>query len=264
MDLGLKGKVAIVTGGASNIGRAISLGFVKEGAKVIIAEIDVQQGKKVIKEAGKLGPAPTLIEVDVTNNVMVEAMVKETLGLFGRIDVLVNNVGWAYNRPFLEKPREEWQKEVEINFWGMLNCTRAVIGYMVERKYGKIVSISSDAARMGELNEEVYSACKGAIISFSKSLARGFGQFGINVNVVCPGATNPESPEYFGEKSMFAAGGTLARITPQMIEKMAKKYPLGKLGKPEDIANAVLFFSSDVSGHITGQTLSVSGGYTMV
>jgi 2-hydroxycyclohexanecarboxyl-CoA dehydrogenase len=260
----LKGKIAIVTGGASNIGRAISLGFVKEGAQVVIAEIDSRQGKKVVEEAKQFDLAPLLLETDVTNNTEVEVMTRETLAMYGKIDILVNNVGWSYDRPFLEKTRQEWEKEIQVNFWGTVNCTRAVVVHMVERKYGKIVSIGSDAGRIGELDEEIYSACKGAIISFSKSLARGFGKYGINVNVVCPGATNPESLEHCGEKSMFAPGGTLARITPELVEKMVKKYPLGKLGKPEDVANVVLFLSSDVAGHITGQTISVSGGYTMM
>lgn len=264
MELGLQGKIAIVTGGASNIGRAISLAFVREGAQVVIAEIDIPQGKKVLKEMGSLGYEPILAETDITNNKQVEEMVEKTIDRFGRIDILVNNAGWGYDRPFLEKPREEWEKEVAINFWGTLNCTRAVIGYMVEKKYGKIANISSDAGRIGEYNEEVYSACKGAIIAMSKSLARGFGRYGININVVCPGATVPESPDHFGEKSLWAPGGTLSGITPEVQEKMKVKYPLRKLGKPQDVANAVLFLSSDLSSNITGQTLSVSGGYTMI
>jgi 2-hydroxycyclohexanecarboxyl-CoA dehydrogenase len=264
VDLNLKGKVAIVTGGASNIGRAISLGFAKEGAQLVLADIDIPQGEKVVKEAESLGCQPILIETDVTNNKQVEEMVGKTINRLGRIDILVNNVGWGFDRPFLEKRREEWQKEVEINFWGTLNYIRAVIGHMVERKYGKIINIGSDAGRMGEYNEEVYSACKGAVISLSKSLARGFGRHGININVVCPGATNPEDPSHFGEKSMWASEGFLSTtLNPEVMDKIVKKYPLRKLGKPQDIANAVLFLSSDVAGQITGQTLSVSGGYTM-
>ena len=265
MDLGLEGKIAIVTGGASNIGRTISLGFVKEGSQVVIADIDIPQGKKVINEAEIIGIKPVIIETDITNNKQVEEMVKETVNRFGRVDILVNNVGWGYDRPFLEKSRDEWEKEVAINFWGPLNCIRAVIGYMVDEKYGKIVSIGSDAGRMGEYNEEVYSGCKAAIIAVSKSLARSFGSYGINVNVVCPGATNPESADHYGEKSMFAPGGFLSQtLTKEVQEKILKRYPLRKFGKPQDIANAVLFLSSDVAGHITGQTLSVSGGYTMM
>jgi 2-hydroxycyclohexanecarboxyl-CoA dehydrogenase len=265
MELGLKGKVAIVTGGASNIGRGISLGFAKEGAQVVIAEIDMPQGRKVVQEAKNFGLEPLLCEADVTKMNQVEEMAEKTISRFGRIDVLVNNVGWGFDRPFLEKPREEWEKEIAINFWGTLNCIRATIGQMVKQKNGKIVSIGSDAGRMGEYNEEVYSACKAGVIAMSKSLARAFGRYGINVNVVCPGATMPESNDHFGEKSMFGPGGILSgTLTPEIQEKIIKKYPLRKVGRPQDLANAVLFLSSEIAGHITGQTLSVSGGYTMV
>jgi 2-hydroxycyclohexanecarboxyl-CoA dehydrogenase len=261
MDFGFQGKIVVVTGGASNIGRAISLGFVKEGAQVVIAEVDMPQGKKVVKEAELLGPQPILIQADVTDNKQVEALVREALQRFGKIDVLVNNVGGGEGlRTFLEMPRENWQKEMDINFWGTANCIRAVIGHMAQRKYGKIVNISSDAGRMGEYNLEMYSAAKGAVISMSKSLARGFGRYGINVNVVCPGATYSENPDHFGEESLW----NKFKLTPEFLEKQIKMYPLRKFGKPEDIANAVLFLSSDVAGHITGQTLSVSGGYTMM
>jgi 2-hydroxycyclohexanecarboxyl-CoA dehydrogenase len=261
MHLGLKGKVAIVTGGASNIGRAITLGFVREGSKVVIGEIDVLQGERVLGEAQSLGCKPILIKTDVTDNRQVEKMIEETLSRFGRIDILVNNVGGAGGlKSFLQIPREEWQKEMDINFWGTVNCIRAVIGHMVQRKYGKIVNISSDAGRMGEYNLEIYSAAKGAVISMSKSLARGFGKYGINVNVVCPGATYPESPDHTGKESLW----NKFKLTPEILEKQIKMYPLRKFGKPEDIANAVLFLSSDVAGNITGQTLSVSGGYTMM
>lgn len=265
MDLNLGGKVVIVTGGASNIGRAISIGFIEEGGQVIIAEIDMPQGEKVIQETKGVGLEPVLIESDVTNFAQIEKMVEEVIDRFKRIDILVNNVGWGFDRPFLEKSREEWEKEVNINFWGPINCIRATIGHMKNQNYGKIVSIGSDAGRMGEYSEEIYSGCKGGLIAMSKSLARTFGRYGINVNVVCPGATMPESPEHFGEKSMFAPGGFLSRtMNEEVLNKMAKLYPLRKLGKPQDVANAVLFLSSDVSGHITGQTLSVSGGYTMM
>jgi 2-hydroxycyclohexanecarboxyl-CoA dehydrogenase len=261
MDLGLKGKVAIVTGGASNIGRGITLGFVKEGARVVIAEVDIPQGEKVLREAQSLGGTPLLIEADVTDSGQVERMVERAIKEFGRIDILVNNAGWCGAiSSFLEKSREDWKKEMDINFWGTVNCCRAVIPRMVEMKSGKIVNISSDAGRVGEYHEEIYSAAKGAVVALSKSLARGFARYGINVNVVCPGATYSESPDHYGEKSLW----NQIRFTPESLEKQLKKYPLRQFGKPEDIANAVLFLSSDAAGQITGQTLSVNGGYSMI
>ncbi|HEX7365011.1 MAG TPA: 3-oxoacyl-ACP reductase family protein [Dehalococcoidia bacterium] len=263
MDLNLTGKTVIVTGGGSNIGRAIVLAFAKEKANVVIADIDRVQGQKVAREATSLGGKAVVVKTDVTDYDSVVAMVKRTMDEFGRLDVLVNNVGWTLDKLFIEKPREEWEREVNINFWGVLNCTRAVLDHMIERKYGKIISIGSDAGRMGEYREAVYAACKGGIIAMSKSLARELGRYGINVNVVCPGVTVPQSPEFAGEMSMWK--GPMAQVfTPEAQEKAAKAYPLRRLGKPEDVAGAVVFLASDAASFITGQTISVSGGYTMM
>ncbi len=263
MDLNLAGKTVIVTGGGSNIGRAIALAFAKEKANVIIADIDQVQGQKVAGEAIALGGKARAFKTDVTDYDSVVAMVKRTIDEFGKLDVLVNSVGWTNDRLFIEKPREEWEKEVNINFWGVINCTRAVLDHMIERKFGKIISLGSDAGRMGEYREAVYAACKGGIIAMSKSLARELGRYGINVNVVCPGVTVPDNPEHAGEFSMWK--GPLAQVfTPEAQEKAAKAYPLRRLGKPEDVAGVVIFLASDAASFITGQTISVSGGYTMM
>ena len=263
MDLNLAGKTVIVTGGGSNIGRAIVLAFAGEKSNVVIADIDESQAKKVAKEAIALGGKAVAVKTDVTSFESVTAMVKRTLEEFGKVDVLVNSVGWTLDRLFIEKPRSEWEREVNINFWGVVNCTRAVLDHMIERKYGKIISIGSDAGRMGEYREAVYAACKGGVIAMSKSLARELGRYGININVVCPGVTVPENPEYAGEFSMWK--GQMAEVfTPEAREKAAKAYPLRRLGKPEDVANVVAFLASDAASFITGQTISVSGGYTMM
>lgn len=263
MDLNLAGKTVIVTGGGSNIGRAIVLAFASEKSNVVIADIDETQGRKVAKEAVAQGGKAVAIKTDVTSFDSVAAAVKKTIGEFEKLDVLVNNVGWTLDRLFIEKPRSELEKEVNINFWGAVNCTRAVLDHMIERKYGKIISIGSDAGRMGEYREAVYAACKGGVIALSKSLARELGRHGINVNVVCPGVTVPENPEFAGELSMWK--GPMAQVfTSEAQEKAAKAYPLHRLGKPEDIANVVVFLASDAASFITGQTISVSGGYTMM
>lgn len=263
MDLNLAGKTVIVTGGGSNIGRGIVLAFAKEKSNVVIADIDEAQGQRVAREANALGGKAIAVKTDVSDVDSVTIMVKKTLGEFGEIDILVNNVGWTIDRLFIDKPRAEWEKEVDINFWGVINCTRAVLDHMIERKYGKIISIGSDAGRMGEYREAIYAGCKGGIIALSKSLARELGRYGINVNVVCPGATVPENPEDTGELSMWK--GEMAQIfTPEVQEKAARAYPLRRLGKPEDVANAIVFLASDAASFITGQTISVSGGYTMM
>ena len=265
MELNLAGKSVIVTGGGSNIGRAISLAFAREKVHLTIAEIDEGQAKKVVAEAEDLGAASaTSVATDVSKWESVVAMVKSVESRRGRVDVLVNNVGWTHDRLFVEKERAEWEKEIQLNLWGMINCTRAVLDGMIARKSGAIVSLGSDAGRMGEFREGVYAACKAGVIALSKSVAREVGRHGIRLNVVCPGMTMPASEEDFGGLSMWAAEVNRAWGTPEMQARIAKAYPLRRIGKPEDVAGAVVFLASDAASFITGQTLSVSGGYTMM
>ena len=264
MDLGLAGKSVIVTGGGSNIGRAIALGFAREGANVVIGDIDEGQALKVASEAEALKAAGRAIVVrtDVVDAQEVEALIERAIGEFGQIHVLVNNVGWDLDRLFLEQPREEWQRLVNINLWSVINCVHAVLPHMVEQGYGHIVSIGSEAGRMGEYREAVYGACKAGTIGLSKALAREVGRYGITLNVVCPALTVPESEEEFGERSMWKVAAPL--FGPEAREKASQRYPLRRLGTAEEVANAVLFLASDAASFITGQTLSVSGGYTMM
>ena len=263
--LGLEGKTAIVTGGGSNIGWGIVLGFVEQGANVAVAELVEAQGTKVAKEANALGRGKVeYIKTDVTDWDSVQAMVRQTLEKFGQIDILVNVVGWVRDDLFVRKPREEWEKEIARNFWSDINCTRAVLDHMIERRYGRIISIGSDAARVGQLREVVYSGCKGAVISMSKSLAREVGHYGINVNVICPGVVVPASKDVTSPESMWSEEMIKIFGTPEAQEKVAKGIPFGRLGTPNDIADAVLFLASDRASYITGQTLSVDGGYTMM
>ena len=263
--LRLEGKTAIVTGGGSNIGRGIVLAFAEQGTNVAIAELDEAQGAKVAREANAPGKGKVeSIRTDVTDWDSVQAMVKRTLDRFGRVDILVNVVGWVKDDLFVKKSRDDWEKEIARNFWSDINCTRAVLDHMIERKYGKIISIGSDAARVGQLREAVYSGCKGAVISMTKSLARELGRYGINVNAVCPGVVVPAGRDVTTSESMWTDDMMKTFGTPEALEKIAKGIPLGRLGTPDDIANAVLFLASDRANFITGQTISVDGGYTMV
>ena len=265
MELNLAGKGVVVTGGGSNIGRAISLGFAREGSRVAIADIDEGRANAVASEAERAGAkAAVSLRTDVTKPDSVQAMVREVERRFGAVDVLVNNVGWTLDRLFVEKPREEWEKEVQLNLWGMINCTRAVLDGMIARGAGAIVSMGSDAGRMGEFREAVYAACKAGVIALSKSVAREVGRYGIRLNVVCPGMTMPDSEEDTGELSMWAAEVNKQWQTPEMRARIAKVYPLRRVARPDDITGAVLFLASDAAGFITGQTVSVSGGYTMM
>ncbi len=265
MELNLAGKSVVVTGGGSNIGRAIGLAFACERVNLTIAEVDEGQGEKVAAEARRSGAASaTVIRTDVTKWDSVQAMVRAAEERHGRVDVLVNNVGWTHDRLFVEKTRDEWEKEIQLNLWGMINCTRAVLDGMIARHSGVIVSLGSDAGRMGEFREGVYGACKAGVIALSKSLAREVGRHGIRLNVVCPGMTMPDSDAEIGGLSMWASEANRAFGTPEMRARIAKAYPLRRIGRPEDVAGAVVFLASDAASFITGQTLSVSGGYTMM
>src|SRR2546425_12323707 len=198
MHLNLAGKTVVVTGAGSNIGRAIALAFASERCNVVVAEIDEGQGAKTAAEAGALGATAIAVRTDVTRWESVQAMVRLVEERFGRVVVLVNNVGWTRDALFMEKTRDEWEKEVQINLWGMINCTRAVLDGMIARKGGAIVSMGSDAGRIGEFREGVYGACKAGVIALSKSIAREVGKFGIRLNVVCPGMTMPANDEEIG------------------------------------------------------------------
>jgi 2-hydroxycyclohexanecarboxyl-CoA dehydrogenase len=264
MELNLAGKTVIVTGAGSNIGRAIALAFARERANVVVAEIDEGQGAKTAAEATALGTTAIALRTDVTRWESVQATVRAVEERLGRVDVLVNNVGWTRDALFVEKTRDEWEREVQINLWGMINCTRAVLDGMIARKGGAIVSMGSDAGRMGEFREAVYGACKAGVIALSKSIAREVGKFGIRLNVVCPGMTMPKSDDEIGELSMWNAQENRAWRTPDMQARIAKAYPLRRVATPEDVTGAVVFLASDAASFITGQTVSVSGGYTMM
>lgn len=264
MDLGLRGKSVVVTGGGSNIGRAIVLAFAVEGCHVAIADIDQAQGEKVAREVKEMASegSAMVIMADVADEREVETLVSRVIEEWGAIDVLVNNVGWTIDRLFLEKPREEWEKEVRLNLWTAIHCLHAVLPHMVERGSGSVVSISSDAGRMGEYREAVYAACKAGVIGLTKSVAREVGRHGVRLNVVCPGLTVPRQPENTGEYSMW--GQLSQQWTPERLERVERNYPLRRLGTADEVAKAVVFLASDAASFITGQTLSVSGGYTMM
>ena len=174
----------------------------------------------------------------------------------------MNNVGWTVDRLFMEKPRHEWEREVQVNLWGAINCIHAVLPGMIEQRAGAIVCISSDAGRMGEYREAVYSACKAGVIALSKSIARETGRHGLRLNVVCPGLVVPPDDESISEESMWNQMREV--FTEEVRERVGRNYPLRRIGTAQEVANAVVFLASDAASFITGQTLSVSGGYTMM
>jgi 2-hydroxycyclohexanecarboxyl-CoA dehydrogenase len=259
MDFGLSGKSVIISGGASNIGRALVRGFAEEGARVCIADIDVEQAEKV---AADLGDLVEVRHTDVTDPESVRATVDHVVTHRGGVDVLVNCAGWTVDRKFTEKPRSEWEREVAVDFWGFVNLTRACLDPMIERGAGRVVSIGSDAGRIGEWREAVYSGAKAGVIATSKAIAKEVGKHGITLNVVCPGFT-PGQPESSGAGSIWR-NEQGAQFDDEILAKVAKSYPVRRLGTPEDVVTPVLMFASEQASYITGQTLSVSGGYTMI
>ena len=263
MDLGLKGKSVVITGGGSNIGRGIVLAFATEGAHITVGDLDEVQAERVAELARAGGAASVqVVKTDVTDLDQVKAMFKAATDKHGTVDVLVNNVGWDQFLFFTQTTPELWQKIIQINYVGLLNCTKCALDIMVPNNKGAIVAISSDASRSGEPREAVYGGVKAAVNSFMKTIAKENGRYGIRCNVVCPGVTVPTSTDEVGSTSMWAKADSF--FSAEQFEKIAKSLPLRKLGRPEDTANAVVFLASSAAGHITGQVLSVSGGYTMI
>lgn len=244
----LDAKVAIVTGAGRGIGRGIAERLVFEGARVAVADIHEESARE---SAAALGGESVGLRVDVTSKASVAALVRAVMDHYGRIDVLVNNAGWDRFQPFLESDEADWDKIIAINLYGTLHCCKAVLPVMVAQSYGKVVNIGSDAGRVGSSGEAVYSAAKGGIIAFTKTLAREMARHQINVNCVCPG---PADTPLFDE---------LGAENPKLREALEKAIPFRRLARPEDIARAVAFLVSDEAAYITGQALSVSGGLTM-
>lgn len=247
----LNGKVAIVTGSAQGIGRAIATRLATEGAAIAIADVQAEVAEKTAAELRSGGGKAIAVKLDVTSFEDANAAADRVEKELGPIDILVNNAGWDKLEPFVSSAPETWDKIIAINYRGVLNCCRVVAPKMQARGSGKIVSIASDAGRVGSTGEAVYSGCKAAIIGFSKTLARELARNKINVNVVCPGPTETA----LLRDAMAGREGVL--------DAMAKGIPFRRLGQPEDLAGAVAFLVSSDADYVTGQTLSVSGGLTM-
>lgn len=252
----MKEQIVIVTGGAQGIGRAIAAAFVAAEAKVIIADVnEAAAAATAVALHQAAGQTIEVVPTDVTHLESVQAMTAQVIDRFGRIDVLVNNAGWDTFSLFLDTTPALWQKLVAINFHGVLNTCYTVLPQMVKQQSGCVVNIASDAGRGGSMGEAVYAGCKGAIIAFSKTIAREHGRDNIRVNVVSPGITNTAILHSFYETEQ---GG-------KVIDAITRAVPLGRRpGEPEEIAPAVLFLASEGARYITGQVLSVNGGLTMM
>ena len=251
--MNFEGKTVAITGGASGIGRSTVIKFAAAGARVYFGDIDDASAAETVamtEEVGaeQAGGNARFIHLDVGDAASIAAFAEQVEGEAGKADVVVNVAGWDRGEPFLENTPDFIEKVVDINFYGPIRFTRAFLPKMVEAQSGKIVSVSSDAGRVGSMGETVYSGAKGGIIAFSKSLAREMARHRINVNVVCPGPT---------DTPLFQAQGE------RLQQALIRAIPFRRLAQPDEITNAILFFASDLSDYVTGQVLSVSGGLTM-
>jgi len=242
----LDGKIAIVTGAGQGIGRGIAEKLAAEGATVVVTDLNEATAKETAEAVNGVG-----IQADVTSRESVEAMVERVRQELGRIDVLVNNAGWDKAGPFVDSDPADWDRVLAINLYGVLHTCKAVLPIMAEQGSGSVVNVSSDAGRVGSSGEAVYSAAKGGVIAFTKTIAREVARHGVTANAVCPGPT---------DTALFASMGG---DDPKLRESLTRAIPLRRLGRPADLANAVAFLVSDEAAFITGQTVSVSGGLTM-
>lgn len=244
----LQDKIAIVTGAGQGIGKGIATRLAAAGATVVVTDVNEQTATATAAELG--GTAIGLV-ADVTSMASVRAMVEQVTARFGRIDVLVNNAGWDKVGPFVDSDPSDWDRIMQINLYGVFHTSYLVLPVMAAQGYGRVVNLSSDAGRVGSSGEAVYSAAKGGVIAFTKTMAREMARSQVTVNCVCPGPT---------DTALFASVGG---DSPKLREALTKAIPLRRLGQPEDLANAVAFLASDEASFITGQTVSVSGGLTM-
>jgi 2-hydroxycyclohexanecarboxyl-CoA dehydrogenase len=247
-------RTALVTGGGRGIGRAVAEGLARDGLNIVIADLRLQESEAVAAAIADAGGKACAVACDVSQSDQVTAAVDAANERFGHVDVLVNNAGWDDLKPFLATDEAFWDRIIDINFKGPLRFTKLLLPGMVERRWGRIVNIGSDAGRVGSSLESVYSGAKGGLIAFTKTIAREVARNGVTANVVCPGPT--DTP--FMQETMAAQ-----RDADAVLGAVVKSVPMRRLAQPEEVAAAVRFFATDEAGYVTGQTLSVSGGLTM-
>jgi 2-hydroxycyclohexanecarboxyl-CoA dehydrogenase len=244
----LDGKNVVVTGGASGIGKATAFEMARAGGRVIVADVNEEGSAAAQREAEGMGLKLEYIKLDLTDPQSVDHCAAQALERCGRVDVLANVAGWGKVQPFVDNTPEFWDRVLAVNLTGPVRLTQKLLPKMMEAHAGKIVNVSSDAGRVGSLGETMYSAAKGGMIAFTKSLAREAARGGVNVNCVCPGPT--DTP-------------LMAAVPEKLKEAFVKAIPFRRIGKPQEVADAILFFASARSDYVTGQILSVSGGLTL-
>ncbi|RRQ25663.1 SDR family oxidoreductase [Rhodococcus sp. Eu-32] len=251
----MSNRVALVTGGAQGIGEGISRRLAADGFRVAIADLNLEVAEQTAKDIVANGGEAIAVLVDITDTASVNAAVERVGQELGPVEVVVNNAGWDDFMKFLDTNEDFWNKILDINFKGALRVNHAVVPGMIERGFGRVINIGSDAGRVGSSLEAVYSGAKGGIIAFTKTLAREVATKGVTANTVCPGPTDTPALRKFADSS--------GQDADKVIGGMTRSVPMKRLAVASDIAAAVSFFAGDDAGYITGQTLSVSGGLTM-
>jgi 3-oxoacyl-[acyl-carrier protein] reductase len=244
----LKDKVAFVTGAAQGIGKAIAIALAKEGAKVVISDINIELATQTAKEVEALGVKSLPLKTNVADLEDVEKSVEETVKTFGKIDILVNNAGITKDNLLLRMKKEDWDAVIGVNLTGVFNCTKIVSRLMMKNTYGKIINIASIVGQMGNFGQANYAASKGGVIAFTKAVAKEVAARNVTVNAIAPG---------------FIRTAMTDKIPEDIRKKMLEQIPLAKLGQPEDVANAVVFLASPEADYITGQIIGVNGGMYM-
>jgi 2-hydroxycyclohexanecarboxyl-CoA dehydrogenase len=247
-------RTAFVTGGAQGIGRGIATALGAQGFRVAVVDVDVESAQATAESITAAGGTALAVRADVTDTGSVRAAVQTVTDELGPVEIAVNNAGWDDFMNFVDTTEDFWERILDINFTGMLRVTHTVVPGMIERGWGRVINIGSDAGRVGSSLEAVYSGAKGGTIAFTKTLAREVARHGITANTVCPGPTDTAMLQAFAAKSGDGA---------KVLDGMTRAVPMRRLAQPADVAAAVAFFASDATGYITGQTLSVSGGLTM-
>lgn len=262
MDLKLKDRVALITGSGQGIGRTMALALAAEGVRIAVNDVNAKGIEETVALVRKAGVAALAAPCDITDLAAVREMARKVEAEFGRIDILVNNAAVLLtHEAFLETNPEDCDKEIKVTLYGTMNCARAILPGMMERKFGKMINIVTDAARVGQERQCNYSAAKGGVISFTKSIAKEVGRNNINVNAISPGATNSPMRLEMLRQLTEKIG---AEKAAEREEKVKRAYAMRRIGESEDIANTVVFLSSEAARHITGQILSVNGGFAMV
>ena len=249
MDLLLNDKVALVTGAGGGIGASIAEALAREGCVVCIADVKLELAQMVEKSLQKEGHQAFSVQMDVSDALRVDRVVRQVVSGYGRIDILVNNAGIIKTEPMVDSSIQDWEEVSKVNLSGVFYCSKAVLPFMIEEKYGKIVNIASVSAMKGggALGNTLYATTKAGVVAMTKGLARELAPLGINVNAIAPAVVETFMTE--------------SKLTPELRDRIREKIPIGRLGKASDIASLVAFLASDVSEYISGETIVVDGGY---